>query len=126
MANFNDAFGGQLDPELLTQLNNVINQQEHDQRTEVVDAPGALDPDVRYTDLQVDGTDAFTLADGSFVGAVKEIWCSVATTTPAGTLTPANLSGLTTIDFDAVDEYVKLIWDGAAWVVVVNAGATLA
>lgn len=126
MANVTDALRGQISAELLTELENVLNQQEHNQRTETIAAPGALDPDVRYTDLQVDGTDAFTLADGTFVGAVKEIWCSAATTTPDGTLTPANLSGYTTIGFDAVDEYAKLIWDGAAWVVVVVSGATLA
>jgi hypothetical protein len=126
MASLQDVLRGQLSPELITELENVLNEQEHNQRTEVVAAPGALDPDVRYTDLQVDGTDAFTLADGTFIGAIKEIWCSAATTTPAGTLTPDNLSGLTTIDFDAVDEYVKLIWDGTNWVVAVNQGATLA
>lgn len=125
MANLDDALEFQIEPELLTALNAEVADKES-MVQEVIAAPGALDPAVRFTDLQVDGTDAFTLADGTFTGQIKEIWCSAATTTPVGTLTPDNLSGLSTITFDAVDEYVKLLWNGTAWVVVQNAGATLA
>ena len=127
MADTSDAFRGQLSPELLTLLQGIMDAGSVDQSFEVLSADAALSVEARYTELQVTGTDAYTLADGTYIGQIKEIWCSVAATTPVGVVTPASFGGgLTDITFDAVDEYVKLLWDGSNWIVVQNIGATLA
>ena len=100
--------------------------QHQDGRVEDVTAPGALDPHIGLTRLAVDGTDAFTMADGTRIGQRKRILCVAAANTPVGTLTPSNLQGFSTILFNAVGESVDLEWNGTAWQPVLVAGATLA
>jgi len=43
-----------------------------------------------------------------------------------GTLTPTSLSGGTTITFNDAGDYVILLWNGSAWVVIENVGTTIA
>lgn len=78
----------------------------------------------RTTFVSVTATVAFTLADGLRVNQRKSIRCTVAGSTPVGTLTPATPSGFATILFDAVNETAELEWTGAAWVIVNVNGAT--
>ncbi len=80
----------------------------------------------RVTLLSVDGTKALTLASGTVIGQRKTFICTVAANTPAGTLTPTNLIGGTTIYFDAVGETAELVWTGAKWGIVAVNGATIA
>lgn len=88
---------------------------------------GAISLLTRRTLISVDGTKAYTLADGRYVGQLKELTCTVATSTPAGTLTPVSLEGsFTTLLFDAVGEGVVLRWTGAAWAPVGPITATMA
>ncbi len=49
----------------------------------------SVDPALPYSNVSVTSTVAFTLADGTIEGQVKEIECTVAATTPLGTLTIA-------------------------------------
>lgn len=59
---------------------------------------------------------ALTLADGVRVGQLKKIKHLV--DGGSGVLTPANLSGGTTITFTAVGEFALLLWNGSDWVMI--------
>lgn len=96
-----------------------------DVTAEDVDAAGAVSNLTRLTRLSVDGTAAFTLANGLYIGQHKHIVCVAATNTPVGTLTPTSLQGFTSIVFDAAGESVVLVWNGTAWDPIAVAGATL-
>lgn len=77
---------------------------------------GAIDPAIGFTVVTTTGANALTLANGTQVGQTKEILLTV--DGGDGTLTPTSLSGGTTITFSAVGDYVELVWNGTAWVVV--------
>ena len=68
--------------------------------------------------LSVDGTKAYTLADGQQDGQVLTIICVAATNTPAGTVTPTNLNGHTSILFNAVGDTVTLMFHSSGWNVI--------
>lgn len=84
---------------------------------------GALSVLVPITDLSVTGTQAYTLADGpaGIAGMRKLIRCTVASTSPAGTLTiasPETTAGMVcsaTFYFDTVGQAVELVWSGTKW-----------
>lgn len=126
MANLTDALRGQLSQEVIDVLQRAYDHSEVDAQIETITAAGALTPGAGLSLLDVDGTQALTLADGSFVGQNKHIRCIAAANTPDATLTPDNLADGATIGFDAVDEYVHLRWTGSAWRIVSITGATLA
>lgn len=69
-----------------------------------------------YTTLTTTGAAIPTLADGTIVGQKKKIQMIV----DAGdaVLTPANLSGGTTITYADVGDTAELVWDGTNWVAV--------
>jgi len=75
--------------------------------------------------ISVTGTQAYTLADGLYVGQIKYLRCTVAATTPDGTLTPTNLADGSTLDFDAVEEAYALMWMGTAWRVLYVIGGAI-
>jgi hypothetical protein len=92
---------------------------------EAVVAPGALSVLTEITTLAVDGTDAFTLANGLFKGQRKVVTVISGANTPVGTITPATPSGFATITaLGAVGDSVELIWTGAAWVLGPSFGCT--
>lgn len=78
---------------------------------------GAIPVDARLTELSVTGTVAYTLANGTDAGQVKTIECTVAATSPVGTLTIATpFSGEAAVYvFHAVGQAITLCWDGTAW-----------
>jgi hypothetical protein len=80
-------------------------------------ASGAISVATYFTNITVDGTKAFTLANGTAVGQLKKILCSAATNTPAGTITIASpvSAALDVIAISAVGDVVELVWTGAAW-----------
>lgn len=82
----------------------------------VYDAAGAIDPtdDLATLDATEVGM-AMTLADGSIAGERVALYLRSITTGATAVLTPANLTGGTTITFAAVGERASLIWTGAAW-----------
>lgn len=88
---------------------------------------GAISVLTRTSLISVTGTVAYTLADGIFEGQRKSIRCSVAATTPDGTITPTTLAAGTTLDMDAVNESYELEWHAAAgWDVVHLIGGAIA
>jgi hypothetical protein len=87
---------------------------------------GVIAPTKPLTLLSVDGTKAYSLADGTYKGQRKIIRCTVASNTPAGTITPAHLADGTTLFFNAVEDMVELVWNGTAWRVVMNQSVTIA
>lgn len=82
---------------------------------------GALNLNKPVHELSVTGTVAYTLAAGTTTGQRKRIICTVAASSPVGTLTitsPENTAGLvcaTTFCFDAVGQAVDLVWTGSKW-----------
>ena len=74
--------------------------------------------------LSVDGTKAYTLADGQQAGQILTIVCVAATNNPAGTLTPQNLNGHTNILFNAVGETATLMFHSSGWNIIGINGAT--
>lgn len=81
----------------------------------------SLDLAVYESQLQVTGTMAFTLPNGSYVGQLKLVSCTVAASIPAGTLTvttPDATAGFVcpaTFIFNAVGQSRLFEWTGTAW-----------
>lgn len=84
---------------------------------------GAISVATYYTAWTTTAADAGTLADGD-LGQLKKI--TLVVDGGDGTLTPANLSGGTTITFDTAGDYVVLYFNGTDWVVTENSGTTIA
>ena len=124
MAGFADALRGQISAELLSELTQMVDREKVEQGIETVTS-GALSLGVVTSLISVTGTQAYTLADGSFEGQRKVLRVIVAASTPDGTLTPANFADGTSIDLDAVDEQVELQWTGSDWRVIRISGATV-
>jgi hypothetical protein len=78
---------------------------------------GAINPDIPICYLSVTGTKSYTLADGTHIGQPMRIECTVAATSPAGTLTinDAYLSEGATYFFDTVGQVIDLEWRTGGW-----------
>lgn len=89
-------------------------------KTETVSAPGALSLAAEITYLEVDGTDAFTLAAATTVGHRKIIECITAANTPLGTVTLADAFGSESLThvFTAVGQKLVLEWRATGWKVI--------
>ncbi len=85
---------------------------------------GTISLTTANTDVSVTGTVAFTLPDGTRAGQRKRVTCTVAATTPLGTLTvttPSAVAGMvcpSTFVFTNVGQWVEFVWTGAVWRVV--------
>lgn len=88
--------------------------------TEETVTSGALSLNAKYSYLSVTSTQAYTLAAGTYVGQEKIIECTVAATTPLGTLTLADAYGSESLThvFTAVGQKLKLEWRTTGWKVV--------
>ncbi len=96
--------------------------------TETVAAPGAISVLTHETLLStIDGTDAFTLANGLFVGQEKVIRSSGAgANTPIGTVTPATPFGYATITaIGVLGDHCTLVWTASGWMIRALNGVTL-
>ncbi len=73
-----------------------------------------------YSHVSVTSTVAFTLADGTIEGQVKEVECTVAASSPLGTLTIATpfTGQSTTHVFTAVGQRLTLVWRALGWKVI--------
>jgi hypothetical protein len=90
---------------------------------ETVSAPGAIAPSVYETHLAVDGTDAFTMGDGLYVGQRKRVTCITAANTPLGTVTlngaqAAFGSEPTAHVFTSVGQAIEWEWTATGWKIV--------
>jgi hypothetical protein len=83
-------------------------------------APGEVNADSEITELSVDGTDAFTMEDGRYVGQRKIVRCIAADNTPVGTLTPDDMAvgQPASFIFSAVGQELTFEWTAAGWKVV--------
>tara|TARA_R110001592_G_scaffold178100_2_gene418721 strand:+ start:57 stop:1949 length:1893 start_codon:yes stop_codon:yes gene_type:complete len=82
-------------------------------------AVGALTPAIPVTFITIDGTKAYSLADGATAGTIKYISVKTVANTPAGTLTPNATAGAwETAAFSVVGQTLTLLWDGAGWAII--------
>lgn len=90
-------------------------------------APGAIDPNARYATLAVDGTDAYTLADGSYVGQVVNVFVISGANTPIATITPATRVGYANVTaLGALGDLVRFEWTSDGWFITAANGVTIA
>lgn len=92
--------------------------------TDTQTGAGAINPDTLVTSLVTTGANALTLALGEVQGQIKII--TMTTDGGDGTLTPAGLTGGTTITFNDVGDSVILLFLGTTWRILSNFGATVA
>lgn len=124
---FRDAFHGMLPAEEIDQIQRSLDNLVYDGGVETLTAAGAISVAVRNTKLNVTGTTAYTLANGTFAGQRKTVTVVAGASTPAGTITPATPSGFATVAaFGAIGDSCEFIWDGAAWMLGPNVGVTVA
>ena len=86
---------------------------------QTLSGPGAVDVTSPVTELITTGADAFTIADGT-IGQVKYV--TMKTDGGDGILTPATLSGATTITFADAGDSVILLFGTAGWSIVGSGG----
>ncbi len=85
---------------------------------EDISAAGAVNPAVYLTTLTIANTVAYTLAAGTKTGQRKCVRVKAVSGSPAGTLTGTFLNGATaatSLAFNAAEDTVQLVWNGAAW-----------
>lgn len=105
-------------------LISITRRAKYDAQVETVTS-GALSTTKRISRLSVTGTKVYTLAAGSWVGQEKVLICSVAASTPVGSVTGTFLGGTTIGDFGVVGEVAHLVWDGSQWLPVVLSGVAV-
>jgi len=92
------------------------------QAAQTLTGAGAVSIITSRTHFTDTGANALTLADGTD-GQHKYI-VQIGTSGGAGTLTPTNLGGYTTITFNAIGESVHLLFTNGEWYIVGIIGAT--
>ena len=118
---------GSLTPEIRDELTDMVDRHFYNMESETVSASGALSVTKRTTYLSVTGSKVYTLADGTWEGQQKLVYCTVAAGGPSGVLTPANLGNGTSFTFDAVSESVLLEWHtSTGWIVIDVQGTAVA
>lgn len=112
---------------LLLAAHNSKVGADADWAIQAVAAPGAITPTKRVVTLAVDGTDAYTLADGTNLG--DEVLCIVVTgvNTPVGTITPATrATGYSNVTaLGVIGDFVQFLWTSTGWMVGANGGVTV-
>ena len=95
--------------------------------TPIVYTTGEIDLTTPVSFISVTGTTTFSLPAGT-TGQIKILVCTVATSTPVGTLTPiasAN-DGYDTIIFNEVGQSATLIYENSGWIVISLGGMGIA
>ena len=95
--------------------------------TPIVYTTGEIDITTPVSFISVTGTTTFTLPAGT-TGQIKILVCTVAASTPVGTLTPiasAN-DGYDTIIFNEVGQSATLIYENSGWIVISLGGMGIA
>lgn len=87
--------------------------------SETISSSGALSPSIPVSFLDISGTKAYTLANGTYAGTIKYISVKNSENTPDGILTPVTTSGTwNTAAFNTTGQSLTLLWDGAGWVIL--------
>lgn len=80
---------------------------------EALSTPGSIDPDIPITELSIDGTDVYTLANPTRLGQFKQIRVIAAANTPVGSVTGLFTNGVTAAttiaSLSTVDDMVQLV-----------------
>jgi hypothetical protein len=77
-------------------LKNFTAVEQYERRTpQALTAPGAISLDMLVTTLNVDGTDAFTMAAPKFAGQFKHIVMIAGTNTPIANITVTGMRNAT-------------------------------
>jgi hypothetical protein len=85
---------------------------------------GVINPDFFATNVSTTGTQAYTLANGSYVGQEVNLMLTVAATSPIPTVTPASRVGYASFNLGtAVGNNARLVWNGTGWLLLGLAGA---
>ena len=95
--------------------------------TPIVYTTGEIDVTTPVSFISVTGTTTFSLPAGT-TGQIKILVCTVAASTPVGTLTPiasAN-DGYDTIIFNEVGQSATLIYENSGWIVISLGGMGIA
>ncbi len=108
------------------ELRDAINNRSNYTTGSETVTSGALSLTAQLTKLSVTGTKAYTLGAPAFTGQRKKIYCTVAASTPAGTITVTSMIGGTTLAFNAVADCVILEEMNGSWVVEYNNSVTVA
>lgn len=90
---------------------------------EQISASGALSTTIKTTILSVTGTKAYTLANGTFIGQRKTIFCRAVASTPVGVVTPATPHNFATLTFGTANTSAEVEWNGTGWDLVGIAGS---
>lgn len=106
---------------------NSLNGEDAQWAIQALAAPGAITPTKRVVTLAVDGTDAFTLADGAYLGDTVLVVCISGANSPIGTVTPATrAAGYSNVTaFGALGDFAEFIWTSTGWMVGANGGVTV-
>jgi hypothetical protein len=87
--------------------------------SETISSSVVLSPSMPVSFLDISGTRAYILDDGTYAGTIKYISVKNAVNTPVGTLTTLTTSGTwNTVAFNATGQSLTLLWDGAGWVIL--------
>jgi hypothetical protein len=109
---------------IIDSINNLVGADAYTVK-QAIAAPGAIDPAYSFHTLAIDGTDAFTLADGTRLGQLVTVFCLAGTNIPVGTITPATPLGYATVTaLGALGDCVTFKWLAAGWVVIACNGVT--
>lgn len=111
---------------IITSVNGKVGA-DTDWAIQAIAAPGAITPTKRVVTLAVDGTDAFTLADGTYLGDEVLVVCISGANTPVGTVTPATrAAGYANITaFGVAGDFCQFIWTSTGWMFGANGGVTI-
>ena len=106
---------------------NSLNGADADWAIQAVAAPGAITPTKRVVSLAVDGTDAYTLANGTNLGYEVLVVVVTGVNTPIGTVTPATLAaGYSNVTaFGVIGDFCQFIWTSTGWMFGANGGVTI-
>ena len=96
------------------------NVWDFEEKTENADNQ-ALTPGKAVTFLTITNTGVPTLAAGD-AGLKKAVVAVSVTASKTATVTPAAVSGFSTVTLDAVGEWVIFKWNGSAWEVADSGG----
>jgi hypothetical protein len=112
---------------LLLAAHNSLVGADADWAIQAVVAPGAITPTKRVVTLAVDGTDAYTLADGTNLGDEVTVVVISGANIPVGTVTPATrAAGYSAVTaFGVIGDFATFVWTSTGWMVTANGGVTV-
>lgn len=92
---------------------------------QAISGAGAILPSTYYTAVTTTGANAYTFANGTVRGQLKKI--TMVVDGGDGIITPTSLAGgNTTITLNDVGDFIVLMWNSTAWLIIENSGCIVA